>query len=284
MILDFQLVCSVLTVQGLLDAAAAASRPSQPQPAESQVIPLDSHSESERVNVRGGGESDMEADMDMYSPSYALGSQASREELDDLSLELDTRLETAEPEPDKAEPDMSAFEIQFAEDGNGGGEANLDAEVEESVVVPVAPVAAAAEAAGGDRKRQRLREGDRAVIGRGGGGAKLHVSPHDILRPISPPGCLITLAKTDHRFKATWRRHLACETWIDTLSNMTFSTAFNLSGRATGTTASWQEALKTVHACAWDKWGLAQDILPELQLPDGESAQVPGEIGEEVFQ
>ena len=100
-------------------------------------------------------------------------------------------------------------------------------------------------------------------------------STPDILKSLSPPGCTITLAFTDHRFKATWKKHIKCELWIDELSNASFSSSF--------TSQSWKDSLCLVHANAWEKWFIAQDSVSELKLPKGVHSQEPGVIDDRVY-
>ena len=104
---------------------------------------------------------------------------------------------------------------------------------------------------------------------------KVYTSPWEILSPISPPGCLISLSHTDHRFKATWKKTIKCDEWVGQQANLSFSHVF--------TKNTWKDALTLVHGNAWDKWYLGKDHNPELELPPGMEAQEPGVIPEFVF-
>ena len=107
---------------------------------------------------------------------------------------------------------------------------------------------------------------------------KIHSSPREILGPLSPPGCVLTLSYNDHRFKATWKKTIKCEFWIDELANMSFSSSFDQKEKD-----SWQKSLRLVHANAWDKWDIAKGTSSELKLPQGMKPQKPGEISSAIF-
>ena len=108
------------------------------------------------------------------------------------------------------------------------------------------------------------------------GSKKVHSSPDEILLPISPyPACSIRLNFNDHRFTAKWRNEISSEIWIDTLANNSYSNTF--------TTQDWKSALKDVHKNAWEKWSLAADSLPALQLGQGIEKQDPGVIPPDVY-
>ena len=106
---------------------------------------------------------------------------------------------------------------------------------------------------------------------------KVYTSP-EILKPLNPPGCSLTLSFTDHRFKATWKKHLECEFWIDDMKNVSFSVTFNKDQ-----TDSWKNALCLVHANAWDKWHIGSDYISEIKLSKGVTPQEPGVIAESVY-
>ena len=72
---------------------------------------------------------------------------------------------------------------------------------------------------------------------------KVYTSPWEILSPISPPGCLISLSHTDHRFKATWKKTIKCDEWVGQQANLSFSHVF--------TKNTWKDALTLVHGNAW---------------------------------
>lgn len=104
---------------------------------------------------------------------------------------------------------------------------------------------------------------------------KVYTSPQEILLPLSPPGCVLSLSYNDHRFKATWKKHIKCEFWIDELANMSFSSSF--------AKKDWKECLCLVHANAWEKWEIAKGTTSEVKLPRGMKPQKPGVISEAVF-
>eukprot|EP00438_Fugacium_kawagutii_P014455 Skav223502 [mRNA] locus=scaffold1160:119664:120197:- [translate_table: standard] len=105
---------------------------------------------------------------------------------------------------------------------------------------------------------------------------KIYRSPEELLRPLSPPGCIISLNANDHRWVSTWRKDISSEYWLDELSQRTFSRVFTLS--------DWKAKLKQVHEHAWEKWQIAQSSCPALHLEAGSSAQSPGEIEEAVLE
>ena len=212
----------------------------------------------------------------------------------DFHIQYDEEDENEDPEPDTGD---AAVDLELDGDGvheRADAQAKRQRLLEPSEEIPrpsdsavnlQLDDASVDEAADAQAKRQMLLEPSeeipRPARAVGGGGVKLHRSPHDILRPISPPGCLITLQKTDYRFKATWRRELVCDRWIDRLKNATYSVAFNL---RPDSTATWQDSLRAVHGLAWDKWSLGHNFLAELRLPPGVEPQRPGVVPEEVFR
>lgn len=105
---------------------------------------------------------------------------------------------------------------------------------------------------------------------------RLHRSPEELLRPLSPPGCVISLNANDHRWVSTWRKDITSEFWLDELSQRTFSRVF--------TRDDWKDKLTLVHEHAWQKWQLAQESCPALRLEAGSVAQSPGEIDESVLE
>lgn len=125
------------------------------------------------------------------------------------------------------------------------------------------------------KRRRRVAAIPHGAEGSGGGWTKKNKSPQDILGPLSPPGCVITLSFRDYRFKAIWKRHISCEYWIDELSNLSFSHVF--------TKDNWKNSLSLVHAHAWEKWSIAKGSVAELKLGPGQRAQNPGEISDAVF-
>lgn len=104
---------------------------------------------------------------------------------------------------------------------------------------------------------------------------RVYSSPNDILIPISPyPACTIRVNFNDHRFTATWKKHISCDFWIDELANQSFSCGF--------TPTTWRQALCRVHDQCWVKCQLALDAgIPEVKLQG--PCQIPGEIPESVF-
>lgn len=106
---------------------------------------------------------------------------------------------------------------------------------------------------------------------------KVHSSPDDILRPISPyPACSIRLNFNDHRFTGQWRSDVSSEFWIDELANKSFSKKF--------TPETWKDSLRKVHEHVWTKWQLASDTEPALALQAGRSPPEPGFVPDSVFE
>ena len=102
---------------------------------------------------------------------------------------------------------------------------------------------------------------------------RLYKSPADILSPLSPPGCTLSISYRDYRFRATWKKHITCEYWIADLKAGSFSLTF--------TKENWRTILSLVHAQAWEKWSIAHNHVQELQLPRGTSAPIPGQIDQQ---
>lgn len=110
---------------------------------------------------------------------------------------------------------------------------------------------------------------------------KVHSSPDEILRPISPPACSIRLSFNDHRFKGEWRSDVNSEFWFDELCNRSFSKKF--------TPETWQDSLRKVHEHVWTKWEIAvasdsDTPQPALELQDGRLPQQPGCVPDSVLQ
>lgn len=108
---------------------------------------------------------------------------------------------------------------------------------------------------------------------------RVHSSPDTLLIPISPfPCCIIRLNVNDHRWVSEWKRGIRVDAWLDELSNRTYSLTFNYADPD-----DWKAKLTKVHDMSWFKWELGQDN-PQLRLADSHSAQIPGEIPEEIFE
>ena len=109
-------------------------------------------------------------------------------------------------------------------------------------------------------------------------GKKINTSPAEILSPLSPPGCVISLSFNDYRFRAQWRKEITCQNWIGYLEKKSFSSVFSKDDE------SWKKSLKLVHANAWEKWkiGVADNLA--LRLPEGTCEQAPGTISDNVFE
>ena len=103
---------------------------------------------------------------------------------------------------------------------------------------------------------------------------RVHKSPEDILKKITPPGAFIGLSFGDHRFVSKF----ASESPVlegTKFAQKTMSASFvNL--------RSWQDALALVHKFNWEKWGLVRHDDGH-SLPDGVQAQVPGSVSDDVL-
>lgn len=126
--------------------------------------------------------------------------------------------------------------------------------------------------------RTRTETGRTISRGDGSGGQKVYSSLQDVLLPLSPPGCVISLNYNDHRWVSTWKIKTTPEVWIDELSNKTYSRTFKYQDES-----DWLDKLRNVHSFAWEKWELARDELPELQLLPGRVSQSPGHIEQSVI-
>ena len=109
---------------------------------------------------------------------------------------------------------------------------------------------------------------------------KVHVSPDEILQPISPyPACIISLSFKDHRWVARWRKKMECEEWLDELKNKSYSLTFDHQDPS-----DWQSKLSKVHDYAWSKWEIGRPSLSSLlTLASGIAEQTPGEISEQTY-
>ena len=103
-------------------------------------------------------------------------------------------------------------------------------------------------------------------------GPKLHSTPDD-LSELDGPGFKLHLNKNDHRWTATFKKVDSPSIfWIDAYKQNSMSRSFVATSEA-----DWIAKLKAVHAWAWGKWSVAEDI-PHLKLPSGACAQEPGEV------
>ena len=93
--------------------------------------------------------------------------------------------------------------------------------------------------------------------------AEKRKSPEEILVPLSPPGCRFGISYQDHRFTSHWKSD-------DHRFSRTFVTRM-----------TWQQALVAVHKHNWERWA---DVSSDFPLQPGETAQVPGEIPQTIFE
>ena len=109
----------------------------------------------------------------------------------------------------------------------------------------------------------------------------VHSKPDHLLLPLSPyPACSTRLNFNGRRVTAIWRSDIECPFWIEPLSNKSCSCSF---GPKSGN--SWQAALHKVHTHAWEKWGIANAVLPaHVKLSRGEVPQVPGNVPDAILQ
>lgn len=106
-------------------------------------------------------------------------------------------------------------------------------------------------------------------------GPNLHSSP-DVLSCLDGPGFRFSLNKNDHRWTVSFRKTERSVHWEGQYKQQSCSRSFNAESES-----DWQEKLKTIHHWAWTKWSLAMDL--NLELPEGKSAQEPGQVEESLF-
>ena len=104
---------------------------------------------------------------------------------------------------------------------------------------------------------------------------QLHVnkSPMELMGMLSPPGCSLTIGFDDHRIKSVWKVSDSRLKGKGKLAQEHFSLSF-------ASKRSWQAVLQEVHAHIWNKWQIIRSRFP---LPVPGSAQVPGEIQQEIL-
>ena len=105
---------------------------------------------------------------------------------------------------------------------------------------------------------------------------KVYKSPEPILRPLSPPCCLIGINNNDHRWTSTWKRGVESEYWLDELKNRSYTISF--------TTENWVAKLRQIHRYVWEKWEIAAPHDSKLQLPIGQHPQAPGLIPDDAVE
>ena len=108
-------------------------------------------------------------------------------------------------------------------------------------------------------------------------GMHLYRSPDEILGPLAPPQCSLTLNHNDHRWVSTWPKSITSEHWMDELAKRTFSRVFDRH-------LNWKDKLRVVHEHAWDKWALAANHDPRLKLREGQVEPVHGQIPDSVLE
>ena len=104
---------------------------------------------------------------------------------------------------------------------------------------------------------------------------QLHVNkgPMELMGMLAPPGCSLTIGFDDHRIKSVWKVSDSRLKGKGKLAQEHFSLSF-------ASKRSWQAVLQEVHAHIWNKWQIIRSRFP---LPVPGSAQVPGEIQQEIL-
>ena len=104
--------------------------------------------------------------------------------------------------------------------------------------------------------------------------AKEHQTPA-MLQRLAPPFCTFALDFKAHRFSFKYRKAPSPNVWTEH-----FRYPMSMS-RTFANMPCWKDALKEVHAGAWDRWNLAKDQSGWGLLPA--DAQTPGAIADDFL-